>query len=116
MLEMSVKAQTRLVRQEILAFFFLVESIDSYGSSFLLFSPLDLILWNCGDPEEGEEPSGGKSSAPIQIRPSDAEFRENLQRSSSRMTAEIDLGWRMAALEEEDLKPTEGILVERECL
>jgi len=40
MLETSVKAQTRLVRQEILAFFFLVESIDSYGSSFLLFSPL----------------------------------------------------------------------------
>ena len=40
MLETPMKAQTRLVRQEILAFFFLVELIDSYGSSFLLFSPL----------------------------------------------------------------------------
>ena len=57
------------------------------------------------DPEEGEEPSGGKSSAPIQIRPSDAESKENLECSSSRMAAEIDLSWRMAALEEEDLKP-----------
>ncbi len=74
MLEPLVKAQTKSVRSEILASSFLVESMDSYRSSF--HTPAELILLDRRVPEETKNLAGNVLRV-IQIRLAKPSLRNN---------------------------------------
>src|SRR6266496_4293532 len=80
MLEPLVKAQTKSVRSEILASSFLVESMDSYRSSF--HTPAELILLDRRVPEETKYLAGNALRL-IQIRLAKVEFAKTLALPSS---------------------------------